>query len=82
MTETLRWDNGFNVTKTKPELVWPPPVKPTMFSIAGSRRMMLTNCVSFFCIDWNEMLWSAWMPPIIRPVSCCGKKPFGMTVNK
>ena len=29
------------------------------------------------CIAWNEMLWSAWMPPIIRPVSCCGKKPFG-----
>ena len=23
------------------------------------------------------MLWSAWMTPISRPVSCCGKKPFG-----
>ena len=28
-------------------------------------------------IAWNEMLWSACSPPIIRPVSCCGKKPFG-----
>ena len=34
--------------------------------------------VSFSCIAWNEMLWSACMPPINRPVSCCGKKPFGM----
>ena len=36
---------------------------------------------SFCSIAWNEMLWSAWMPPIMRPVSCCGKKPFGMIMN-
>ena len=35
------------------------------------------NCAIFCRISWNEMLWSAWMPPLIRPVSCCGKKPFG-----
>ena len=33
---------------------------------------------SFCRIAWNEMLWSAWMPPTSRPVSCCGKKPLGM----
>ena len=38
---------------------------------------MSISCVSFCCIAWNEMLWSACNPPIIRPVSCCGKKPFG-----
>ena len=24
------------------------------------------------------MLWSAWMKPISRPLSCCGKKPLGI----
>ena len=48
---------------------------------AVDRRVLaddVDELVSFCCISWNEMLWSAWMPPIIRPVSCCGKKPFGM----
>src|SRR6185369_8344003 len=40
---------------------------------AGSRRMMLTSWRSFSCMAWNEMLWSARMPPWIWPVSCCGK---------
>ena len=40
------------------------------------------NCTSFFDIDWNEIAWSAWMPPFIRPVSCCGKKPFGMMMKR
>ena len=39
---------------------------------------MSDSCCSFFSIAWKEMLWSACIPPIIRPVSCCGKKPFGM----
>ena len=75
----LRSASGFSETNMKPELVWPPPVNPTAVSTAGSCLRMLTNCVSFCCISWNEMLWSAWMMPISRPVSCCGKKPFGMT---
>ncbi len=36
-----------------------------------------------FCrIAWNEMFWSAWKKPCKRPVSCCGKKPFGIVMNK
>ena len=37
-----------------------------------------SSASSFCCIAWNDVLWSACMPPISRPVSCCGKKPFGM----
>ena len=39
---------------------------------ARDRRIVLNdvcNCASFFFIDWNEMLWSAWIEPMISPVS-------------
>ena len=26
---------------------------------------------------WKEVDWSAWMAPMMRPVSCWGKKPLG-----
>ena len=68
--------------KTKPELVCRPPVKPTTLATAGSCWMMSTNCRSFWLIAWNEMLWSPTIPPISRPVSCCGKKPFGIMTNR
>ena len=29
------------------------------------------------CIAWNDMLWSPMKLPFSRPVSCCGKNPFG-----
>jgi hypothetical protein len=70
--------------KTKPLLVWPPPcepppVKPTTESTAGSAFTRFMNWISFCDIDWKEMAWSAWIPPVRRPVSCCGKNPLGMT---
>lgn len=69
--------SGFRPTKTLAELVPRPPVKPTTLSTAGSAPTIAVACLSFFSMDWNEMRWSAWMPPIICPVSCSGKKPFG-----
>jgi hypothetical protein len=57
--DTWRSDNGFKTTNTKPELVWPPPVKASTFWTAGSFWMMSTNCFNFFSISWKEMLWSA-----------------------
>ncbi len=36
-----------------------------------------TNAASFFCMAWKDVSWSAWMVPVNRPESCCGKKPFG-----
>jgi hypothetical protein len=32
-------------------------------------------------IRWNEVLWSAWMNPNMRPVSCSGKNPLGMMMK-
>ena len=26
---------------------------------------------------WKDVSWSAWIEPVSRPASCCGKKPFG-----
>ncbi len=81
-TVSLRCDSGFSATNMKPELRCAPPVKPTTFSTAGSAPTMRMNSVSFSRIAWNEMLWSAWMPPMRRPVSCCGKKPFGIVTYR
>jgi hypothetical protein len=39
------------------------------------------NWASLPFISWNEMLWSQTMPPVINPVSSCGKNPFGISVN-
>jgi hypothetical protein len=35
------------------------------------------NSESLRCMDWKEVCWSAWIEPVSRPESCCGKKPFG-----
>ena len=75
---SLRSAIGFSATNIIPELRCAPPVKPTTFSTAGSPLTMVMKSASFCRIAWNEMLWSAWMPPTRRPVSCCGKNPFGM----
>jgi hypothetical protein len=55
----------------------PPPTKPFVLSMSGSRRTMSLNCASLTCIAWNEVSWSAWIVPVRRPASCCGKNPFG-----
>ena len=31
---------------------------------------------------WNDVPWEAWMLADIRPLSCCGKKPFGTSANR
>jgi len=59
----------------KPPLVWPPPVKPLTLATAGSVLTMSIMSLSLEDIAWNEMLWSAWMLPMMRPTSCAGKKP-------
>ncbi len=42
---------------------------------------MLCSCITFCFIKSKEMLWSAWTVPMISPLSCSGKKPFGTTTN-
>ncbi len=64
----------------EPLLVREPPVKPVTFSTSGSSRTIFMKSSSLPRIAWNEMLWSAWIKPIRRPVSCSGKKVFGMLI--
>lgn len=71
---------SFSATNMKPEFVCAPPVKPATFATFGFARMMRIISVNLSFIAWNDVVWSAWMPPIMRPVSCCGKKPFGTTM--
>ena len=59
----------------------PPPVKPSTAATFSSLAIVLTTSASLSDIDWKEMSWDAWMPPARRPVSCCGKKPFGTTMK-
>ena len=60
----------------------PPPVNPTTLSTAGSELVISANCTSIFCIVWEDVSWSAWIDPLKRPVSCCGKKPLGTTMYR
>ena len=57
----------------------PPPVKETTFSTAGSFRTICMKRLSFSIRAGNDVSCAAWTLPERRPVSCCGKKPFGMT---
>ena len=62
-------------------LALPPvaPAKPTTPETAGSRMMMAANWFSILAIAAKEMSWRAWAAPKMKPVSCSGKKPFGIT---
>ncbi len=67
---SLRSESGFNVANMNPPPPGRlPPVKPTTVAIAGSERIMSTSCCSLPSIAWNEMLWSARMPPLSWPRS-------------
>ena len=67
--DTLRSDKRLQDDKDKPGIGLAAAGKPVdRCATAGSCRRMSTNWVSFCCIDWNEMLWSAWMPPITSAV--------------
>ncbi len=79
---TERWLAGFRLMNMKPPPARRPPVKPTTVATSGSSLMMVTSALSLPCMAWNEMLWSARIPPLIWPVSCCGKPPFGIAENR
>ena len=74
--------SGLSETNIVPELRDPPPVTAVTSSTAGSARTISTSRPIFCCIDWNELDWSPRIPPISRPVSCCGKKPFGISMYR
>ena len=57
-----------------------PPAKPTLVATAGSLITMFMNWVIFPFMAEKEMSCAACTDPLIRPVSCCGKKPFGTSM--
>jgi hypothetical protein len=74
-----RLSSGFSVTNILAEFCAPPP--PTYASTDStsvSCRTRSANAVTRRFIAWNEVSWSAWICPVNRPVSCCGKNPFGI----
>ena len=84
---TFRWSRSFRPMNSRPVLTVlppppPPPVKPITVSTAGSFPTMSTTFVSFSRMDWNETSCAARIPPVRRPVSCCGKNPFGTIVYR
>ena len=74
---------GFSWVNTRAvfSLGLPPvaPAKPTTPETAGSLRMMAANSFSIFAIASKAMSSRACAAPIIMPVSCSGKNPFGIT---
>jgi len=77
-----RSSSGLSCTNIRPALAAPlelpdPPVNAITLSTASSALTIDANCVSSLLIDWNDVSWSAWIAPVKRPVSCCGKKPLG-----
>lgn len=79
---TSRSAAGLKLMNMKPPPARAPPVKPTTVATAGSRWMIPTSWRSLPCMAWNEMLWSARMPPLICPVSWRGNKPLGTALNR
>ena len=74
----MRCLRGFSAMNICAELRCPPPVNAVTLSTAGSASTMPARRFSFSFIAWKEIDWSARTEPMRRPVSCCGKKPFGM----
>ncbi len=60
----------------------PAPMAMAMVATAGS---LATTSPSASCrriISAKEMSCAASDTPLMRPVSCCGKKPLGMAMNR
>ncbi len=86
VAETLRTSSGLRVIWMRPELsvvlVPSTPMKEEMLSTAGSAS---TTSTSFCCnaaMAGKLTVCGASLMPRITPVSCTGKKPLGMTMNK
>ena len=79
---SVRSLGGLSAADRKPPPAPPPPEKPTTVATAGSRRTMSTACCNLSASALDEMLWSARKPPCSWPLSCSGKKPLGMAMNR
>src|SRR5439155_11032 len=59
----------------------PPPVKAVAVATAGSVRTISTKRTIFSRMAWNDTSCAATRTPAIRPLSCCGKNPLGITTK-
>ncbi len=73
---------GFRLISMRPAfivvLVPSTPMKADTLCTAGSFSTTSDTARCFCDIAWNEMLCEASVTPWITPVSCTGKKPFGI----
>ena len=79
----LRSSSGFRLIWMRPlfsvVLVPSMPMNDERLSTAGSFRMTRASACCRSAIAGNETVCGASETPRITPVSCTGKKPFGMT---
>ena len=61
-------------------LIGETPITDTTPVTSASLRMMASISACSRCISSNEMSVSASVTAVIRPVSCSGRKPFGITM--
>ena len=82
--EALRSLRGFSVMNRLPLLPARPlpPIAIAMLATSGSACTILPSSSCCFFIAANEMSCEASEVAVIRPLSCCGKNPLGMTMNR
>ena len=82
-TPDVRWSRAFKVICSRPALGVAlsvlTPMTDTTPVTSGSARMTSTTSCSRRCMSPNEISVPASVTAVIRPVSCSGRKPFGIT---
>ena len=60
----------------------PTPTKPATPATSGSLRITSVTARCRSSKAWNDTSCAASVTPTIRPVSCCGRNPFGITTYR
>ena len=81
----LRSARGFKVMYMRPLLSAEPPLAPidiATLATSGSACTIAPNCCCSSDIASNDTSCAASEMPVMRPVSCCGKNPLGITMKR
>ena len=83
VASSRRWSRGRSEISIRPlfsvALVPSTPMNDDRSTTSRSRRIASASACCLPAIAPNEMSWAAYEMPWIRPVSCTGKKPFGIS---